>query len=223
MRKCGPDFCRIMESILLLVKLGEYRYMRRLYEDGELFLRPITDFCRMDEDDGIGDRFENVASFRCPPDPEITLNFPSSNIVLPPSSRIMYAEYCDISGFVYSMSIVDWRVDEAKNAKIINPDALNRIGIGYDTMVVVTDCKQFIERVCAAANKDGFDMSWGPVKYYPEKDCILDDLTPFHKRDKYAYQKEFRFFLESEYTSPLTLHIGNMADIAFIYRVKPRK
>ena len=212
-----------MDNISLLTKLGEYRYMRRLYDLGELYLRPIAEFCHMDEADGIGDAYENVASFRCPSNPMITMKFPWGDFILPSSSRVTYAEHLGSGGLVYSMSIVDWSIDDSGNARIVDPDMLNRIGRDYDTLIAVTDCKRFVERVLAAAAARGFVMKAAPVQYYPEKDCIRDDLTPFYKRERYAYQREFRFFMECDEMSPVMLHVGSLADIAVICRAQPKE
>ena len=87
-----------MEEITLLAKLGEYQYMEKLIKDGELYLRPMSDFAKMDSVNGIGDKYENVTSYVSPKNPSIKIQLKDGReIPLSESSKITYIEHdcCD--------------------------------------------------------------------------------------------------------------------------------
>ena len=86
--------------------------------------------------------------------------------------------------------------------------------------VAITNRAEFVRRVKMGAQREGYGLHCGLVKYYdPEVGtplAPLDIRTIFTKREKYAYQKEFRFAIDTGTTGcePITLDIGAIDDIA---------
>lgn len=210
-----------MEKIQLLVKLGEYQYMERLIKNGELYLRPISEFTKMDSRDGIGYRFESMITYSCPEDPSIKIMFlDGSEFSLSKKSRITYGDHSGIDYLIYCMSMVDF-VKNGDFLTIKNPNNISKIGSGYDTMIIILDTNQFINRIRRAILSFPLKMVFSPVHYYSEKNITLKNLTPFYKRKCYSYQNEFRFCFDSNIDKSFCLHIGNIEDIAVIVRAKP--
>lgn len=208
-----------METIDILVKLGEYQYMQKLIKDGELYLRPISEFTKMDSTCGIGDQYENMTSYSAPKAPSIKIVFKDgTEFPLSESARITYGERSCKKYLIYSMAMVDF-VKNGEALTIKYPDVLNMIGAEYDTMVMIFNPKEFIKRIEGAINDD-WGMECKPVNYYAEKDVILKTLTPFDKRDSYSHQKEFRFCFDCDIDKPFSLKIGNIEDIAQIIQAK---
>jgi hypothetical protein len=168
-----------MEEITLLAKLGEYQYMEKLIKDGELYLRPMSDFAKMDSVNGIGDKYENVTSYVSPKNPSIKIQLKDGReIPLPESSKITYVEHDCCDFLIYSMVMIDF-IKTRETLKLKHPDELNKIGSGYDTLVIIYDHNEFIKRIKQAINNQWI-MECGPVNYYPEKDidsdCILTEV-----------------------------------------------
>ncbi|WP_068688391.1 hypothetical protein [Culturomica massiliensis] len=209
-----------MEEITLLAKLGEYQYMAKLIKDGELYLRPMSDFAKMDSVNGIGDKYENVTSYVSPKNPSIKIQLKDGReIPLSESSKITYVEHDCCDFLIYSMVMIDF-IKTRETLKLKHPDELNKIGSGYDTLVIIYDHNEFIKRIKQAINNQ-WSMECRPVNYYPEKDIVLKELGPFDKRESYANQKEFRFCFECNINIPYSLKIGNLEDIAQIVQAKP--
>ena len=86
--------------------------------------------------------------------------------------------------------------------------------------VVITNTTEFLRRVEKAAHREGYGIRWGLVKYYDPQvgtPPIRSDIeTIFSKRKKYAYQREFRFAIDTGTTEggAITLDIGDIRDIA---------
>lgn len=208
-------------DIELLVKLGEYQYMERLIKDGELYLRPMSDFAKMESGNGIGDKYENMESFISPKDPSIKIIFKDgTEFPLSKSSRITYGEHACNDFLIYSMAMIDF-VQSGNTLKLKYPDELNKIGSDYDTIVVVFNPQEFIRRISQAID-NSWEMECKAVNYYPEKDVILKELSPFDKRECYSHQKEFRFCFDCDIKHPFSLKIGNLEDIAQIIQAKPK-
>ena len=67
--------------------------------------------------------------------------------------------------------------------------------------------------------KKQITMEFGE-EYYKEIDILKNDLTPFHKRNSYSPQKEYRFCI-SNFETPMTFEIGNIEDIATLIQLQP--
>ena len=141
-----------MEEITLLAKLGEYQYMEKLIKDGELYLRPMSDFAKMDSVNGIGDKYENVTSYVSPKNPSIKIQLKDGReIPLSESSKITYIEHDCCDFLIYSMVMIDF-IKTRETLKLKHPDELNKIGSGYDTLVIIYDHNEFIKRIKQAIN-----------------------------------------------------------------------
>ena len=87
--------------------------------------------------------------------------------------------------------------------------------------VAITNSTEFLRRVEKAAHRAGYGILWGLVKYYDPQigtPSIQSDIeTIFSKRTKYAYQREFRFAIDTGTTEggAISLDIGDISDIAF--------
>lgn len=209
-----------MNTIKILAKLGEYQYMERLLKFGELYFRPLSEIIKMDETNGIGDKYENIVYYCSPMNPIAKMVFPDGNeLLLPHSTRYKYSEHSQINYIIYSMTVVDFYKNK-KSFRISKPEYLDNIGSNYDTIVLISNYHEFINRVEKAVQIQFEEMKYGPVDYYKEIDTIKDDLTPFHKRISYSPQKEFRFCI-SNFDTPVIFEIGNIEDIATLIQLQP--
>ena len=97
------------------------------------------------------------------------------------------------------------------------PEKYARLG---EHAIVITNVTEFLERVEKAAHGVGYGILWGLVKYYDPlvgTPPIRSDIeTIFCKREEYAYQREFRFAIDTGTTEggPISLDIGYVGDIA---------
>lgn len=208
----------------IMVKMQKYEYMRRFLLYGEMYMNTLQAFAQMDETDGIGDKFENSIGFRCYKPIQAQFIFKNGNSVTLHPKFIKVREFIDNNiGNIYSMALVDCNlqaIGDKMRFRFSNPEMLEKIGSGYDTVVVISNPQEFINRVEAAVKNLGSDLYYGPVEYFSMDDYNKKiEITPFKKRDKYEYQREFRFFVDFKSNEPQTLKIGNISDIAFLIHI----
>ena len=97
------------------------------------------------------------------------------------------------------------------------PEKYVRLG---EHAVVITNVTEFLKRVEKAAHRAGYGILWGLVKYYDPQvgtPPIRSDIeTIFCKSEEYAYQREFRFAIDTGTTEggAISLDIGDISDIA---------
>ena len=104
---------------------------------------------------------------------------------------------------------------EVLRKQLTIPDECRALG---KHTVVVTDVPEFVRRMEAAAQGNGYRMTRGLVKYYDPGSFhgnFRDVESIFHKQDRHSYQREFRFVIDRGLMSaaPLTLEIGDISDI----------
>lgn len=204
----------------LLAKLGEYSYMKRLISCGEIYMTPIAKFRSMEETDGIGDKYENSVSYSSPKSPTITIKFPwGEELQLDKKSRVTYGEISEEPGLIYCLTSISPKMIGTITAL----EEIQKIGVGYDTMILFKDTPEFLRRIEQKLKEFGYEMYYGFVEYYSETNAIHKELTPFHKRERFSYQHEYRIYIECNNQNPLTIHIGNLEDIAYLIRLPNKK
>ena len=94
------------------------------------------------------------------------------------------------------------------------------VGLG-EHAVVITNVTEFLSRVEKAAHQARYGVIWGLVKYYDPQfgspPTRSDIETIFCKRERYAYQREFRFAIDTGTIEggAISLDVGDISDIAF--------
>lgn len=200
----------------LLAKLGEYRYMKQLVANGEVYLAPIDAFRKKEEVGGIGDKYENSISYHNPANPIITFKLPGGeDFRLSESSRITYCEHLTDVGVIYCLTALDADVQGISESL----EDIKKIGVGYDTMILFLDTPEFLKRIELKLKELGYDVYHGFVRYYPEVGVVHDKLTPFDKRERFAYQKEYRIYVDCDNPKPMTIHLGSLEDIAILVKL----
>ena len=87
--------------------------------------------------------------------------------------------------------------------------------------IVITDGKEFIRRVTSAAKSKGYRIDKKLVTYYDPMNIegsfgnLYSIRSLFMKRNKYGYQKEFRFVIDTDTYDDkhITLDIGDIRHI----------
>lgn len=205
------------KEIQLLSKIGEYQYMKNLLTDGELYFSPLKRFAAMESTGGIGDKFETAVMYNYPPNPEITIKIGEQEIPLGKGAKIEYHQLDpDKRGHIYCMSKVDFVYIDKDTLKLKYPENIEDLGVGYDTMIVITNPKEFFKRICNKISEMGYDCEYDSVSYFPEKDIAHKNVTPFDKRERFSYQSEFRIYIDCDRTDSFIVSIGNIEDIAML-------
>ena len=216
------DIIKIMKRVNnVIIKMQKYEYMRRFLLYGEMYMNTLQAFVRMDETNGIGDKFENSISYiNYKPLHAIFKLNNGIDLKLHPTC-IKVREFVDTNiGNIYSMALVDCDIQTKNNQfqfSIKSIDRINSIGSDYDAIVVILNPKEFLSRCERTVQNMGYKLYYDLVEYFSDKEFNKKiEITPFMKRDKYKSQKEFRLFVDFNSNEPQLIKIGNISDIAFL-------
>ena len=200
---------------------------------GELYARRLSWFKKLESDEGRGDEYEaaimprrdnliitlEAKTMETGEVEEFTI--PMEDLAAPPILQpqqfdhinvfCMYAAHSGDFKQVSEDNIQDYR------RQLELPEECLQLG---RYAVAITDNPEFLRRVKMGADRQGYKICRGLVRYYdPEVGTPLAPLDigiVFTKRKKYAHQSEYRFAIDtgSLGCEPITLDIGKLDDIA---------
>lgn len=84
-----------------------------------------------------------------------------------------------------------------------------------ESVIVITNPREFIERVKTALTKRGYQyIKYKPVEYFPNN--YSGKVGIFKKHEDFKHQNEFRFFVGNPDNKPIKVEIGSIEDIAIV-------
>ena len=200
---------------------------------GELYARRLSWFKKLESAEGRGDEYEaaimpqrenliiNLTAHNMATGEVEEFTIPSEDLAAPP---ILQPEHFDhISVFcmyaAHSGDFLEVSEDNLQDYRkqLELPEECLQLG---RHAVAIVDNPEFLRRVKIGAERQGFKVYRGLVRYYdPEVGAPLTSLdlgVIFTKRNKYAHQREYRFAIDtgSPGCEPITLNIGRINDIA---------
>ena len=200
---------------------------------GELYSRRLSWFKNLEIDKERGDEYEAASVLR----PEgLTLPLASTDVATGKTEEVTVTEWEFASPIVFKPRYFDHvnlfclYAAQSGNFRWISEDRIEDLKKQIELperylefgkyAVAIINYTEFLKRVKDAAQHNGYHICWDLVKYYDPKIgtsfAPLDLEAIFTKRNKYAYQKEFRIAIETgtKGNEPITLNIGKIDDIA---------
>ena len=219
--------------IFFLVKVFSEQAHADQFLQGKLYARRLSWFKKLESDYERGDDYEAASVLRSD-GIKLTLNSTdmatgeTENVTITGSEfhspLVFKPEHFDhINIFcMYAAHSGEFRTISEDNIQDIRKQVeLPKEYVDFGSYaVVIINFTEFLERVRNAAHRNGYCIRCSLVSYYDPgvgtSLALLDEKTLFAKRNKYAYQKEFRFAINTDTTGsePITLDIGKIDDIA---------
>lgn len=202
----------------LFIKFGEKKWMKKLFEEGELFLNTVDYYTKV-ENKEIGDSWEDVVqvdqikNFKLQINDQTLLTAPSGNVQIhiPDLRQNLYCLWSMSDEYVLE------NINKEDNSVIINTSNYNGfVDKGVACSVVITNLDEFIKKVERELKRNNLKYQMGRVSYYDEN-TYKGLVTPFMKRKKYELQNEFRILVDYPQNEPLIIQIGKMSDIASFF------
>lgn len=197
-------------GLFFLIKIGKKKHMDELYEKGLIYMSNIDYFRKLEEKELRGDKNEGIIGLEQVSN--VKLLHEGKEIARGDSGQLKFHAY-ENNGNIYSLIAItsqedpeDFRINERNN------------NFG-DCFVVITDVKEFIERIENELKRLKYEYEYGLVSYYDSKKHS-GPLNVFSKADYFEYQKEFRFFVKRNETGPLIIKIGSIENISFIFDIE---
>ncbi|MFH2142616.1 MAG: hypothetical protein ABIJ97_09355 [Bacteroidota bacterium] len=207
------------ETVLGLIKIGEAKYQKSLFEKGEIYMQTQEYFRKLEDEEGRGDQYEgadNIEQIKWLKLSDGTKEFEFSMEAGNLNKANHFSRFDDFYSNIYSMIGV-CAMDINKDNPI--PESNGKLG---DFFIFIYNVKEFIKRIKSKLDSMNSDYTWGWVNYYDE--CKYEgELTLLHKPEKFKDQREVRFIVHSDVNKPLVFEIGSLADITMPFRIEDLK
>lgn len=200
-----------------LIKVGKREHIESLSTKGIVFMNSINFFREMEDNEHRKDIYEGIEKIEqitwikmVLGDKEVEFSKNTEKNRLGSSQLRMSNP--KLEGNIYSMIAVTDKL-------LAKTDRIDERNLGFgDTLLVIYNPKEFMNRINRAINDSGMKHFFGLVQYYSEE-VHEGNLGVFDKPQKYEHQNEFRIFVVSNKKAPLVLEIGNIEDISTVKRV----
>lgn len=219
----------------MLMKFGSKKNLKKLRE-GQLYMKNLkyyVDLEKTTDDEDVGDKYDGQMVLR---DVKISMVTVDTNELVaqfnaPSASRNLGYLGCP----VFCMFMFDHRnhVDEQLAGDVLTikyqftKEQLERIHNFGDSVLIIKNGNEFIKRVKDGLLKSGYGFTRDHVQYYGFnniehlKQVQKDNLRiAFWKRDKYAYQQEYRFLIHDYVEDNLSIDIGDISDITDLLKTE---
>lgn len=198
------------------MKIGEERYMKKLFEEGEIFMQLSSEF-HNDKNGERGDELEGLITQKIIYVEEFTMTPLDGGEPIPitPTDGIMKKrQYTGNPFYIYCLWCLDTRTAESQSENLtVVKNLADFKGLG-DTCVIINS-EKFIDRVKAKLREMGIDHHCEMVKYI-DLTTHDGDVTPFMKDVKFAHQQEYRFIVMGGTEPTFSFNIGSLKDIAHL-------
>ena len=205
----------------LLLKFSEKREYLEQMQKGLLYCNSVKYFLGIKDGNVRGDERESAFNFEYIGDSKMKfkpVNDAAGQWKAVDSHNVLFIEhYNNPLGNLFCMTKLPFTVEKEVEEVAIDKD-YERFGTYF---LLVTDQKQFLERIRKAAKDQDIPIGYRTIEYlnlsrYTGKKSI------FQKDIKYKWQSEFRIFLNRLSDKPYTLEIGNIGDISIIGDLRTR-
>jgi hypothetical protein len=195
---------------MALMKLGSKEHMEQ-FRTGLLYMNTLSYFRELEADAARADRFEGVDSILQPKD--LGKSYFDSGI---PSIGRINIRPEDLGGPITIAKDETLRCNLFCLYALARPakDVLFPAEHGWfgDSLVLVTNTREFLRRVTKAAQEQKLPTHGAPVEYYDEND-YSGQVGRFKKSSRFAYQNEYRIAIEAGVDGPFRFEIGDIHDI----------
>jgi hypothetical protein len=191
---------------------------------GDLFMRRLSYFKRLEDAEGRGDPNEALFAWLQPRGLKMNFEIPGfgkseiteSDLAAPVSLGFhdhnflyVYCMYCVYSQWFDGIQLSDME----KEIEI------DRRCLKFGPYAVIVPVRPFVDRLKKAKENQALRLASGLVEYYDEaifNGEFSKDDAPFRKQKIFSYQREYRICLETLTRDdvPRTVNIGSLSDIA---------
>lgn len=217
-------------TFYFLVKTFSEQFHRDQFLDGILYLNPLDYFVKLEAENstGRGDFHEGITAWLQPEKIKIELNgfqLSSADLAAPvslrPTRNLVKNVFCMHAGYIGGNLPSEFATTDEFELALRIPS--QNLSLGMHT-IVVTNVKDFLQRVKTAAIKNHVTLRGGLVEYYDPATFhghFPEHQAPFKKQNQFAHQREYRLVLDrqADEGSPYVLNVGNLRDIAHVISI----
>lgn len=214
----------MQKYIYYMVKIFDKSEFAESFLDGNLHCKKLSFFRNFDDETegNRGDKHEGIVNWHKAEDVIIEINgMKIENVIGNVGIKLNSHDNINIFCIYASYSNEEIVITKETIPKLLEELKISNscFGLGNEA-VLITDVKEFVNRVCNASKDQKIDLKANLIEYY-DPDVFSgkfdEDEAIFNKRIEYSHQKEYRFaFYPREITNDaMDLKIGSIRDIAF--------
>lgn len=202
-----------------LLKFGKLEHLLSLRNEGNLHCKTLKYFAELEDECHRGDPLEAVTYF---------YNFDGGNVHLKAidapdeeyqllgvaDTGTLYHSYESSPGNLFCMYSFRIGQDEL-NKEFTIPEECTKMGDHY---LVIKNYEEFLRRVSKSLSELNLEARHGFVGY-KDFSKFTGSKTVFEKDIEFAFQKEFRIFIQTNIQQAIDIKIGSIADISEICRL----
>lgn len=195
------------------IKFGSKTAIQDLFENGTIYCNPIHFFKTL-EDSYRGDNYEGTTYIKNYPPGQFKISIAGKSIDQDFNYLNLHLKgaYDKMLGNIYSLYCLSSNV--LRGDKPVTLD--KRLKDFGEYAILIKDNPRFLEKVEKAIQKKKLSYDYGLVKYY-DKHIYTGSVDVFNKPSEYAYQNEFRIYIQRKSDEPIIFNIGNLKEIAEIF------
>ncbi len=208
----------------LLIKFGEKQHMERLISHGEVHLKHVGHFTKLEQDEQRGDINEGVTSMW--PLDGATISMKDENGELKEVGTVTSGTARERSqnlenANLYCLFYLELPINQTLNlSHQISENSWSGFG---DSAVIIYDTPEFLNRLELSVKKEGYEISRKLIGY-KDLSSHFGQLDPFIKDLQYSHQQEFRVLLwklpPKDNPAAITLELGDLSDICALVSTK---
>jgi hypothetical protein len=194
-------------TAMVLLKLGQREHMEQ-FRKGQLYMNTLKYFRDLESDSARADHYEGATHIFQPKDVIITLSAPGFGDIVIDSTDLAAATTLSMNSELCCNIFCLHAITAPVNGTLF-PSEHEWFG---DSMVLVLNTEEFVNRVVAGAKARNLSGKSKRVEYFDDE-AYTGKLDRFRKSKRFAHQREYRIAIDSPGTDPLVLDIGDIIDI----------
>lgn len=194
-------------TAMVLLKLGQREHMEQFHK-GQLYMNTLKYFRDLESDPARADLYEGATHIFQPNDAIITFSAPGFREILIDSTDLAAATTLSMNSELCCNIFCLYAITAPVNGTLF-PSEHEWFG---DSMVLVLNTQEFLNRVVAAAKARNLSGTRKQVEYFDDE-AYTGKWDRFRKSKRFAHQREYRIAIDSPGTDPLVLDIGDITDI----------
>jgi hypothetical protein len=200
----------------VFIKFGNKNHLLQLQKKGLLYCNTVTFFSQLENDKVRGDKLETAVELDYIENGILEIKPKDIQNAKTLSFSIKEAKFissrADPFGNLFCLHAIN--VLDKKPNEIFKIDPRNKAFGDY--FLLITNTKEFLERLKAGLNTYNYDYSYDMVEYL-DFSKYKGRRTIFQKDMINEYQAEFRLFIYNKSSEAIQIEIGDISDISILY------
>lgn len=201
-----------------IIKFGARSDLERLRNTGEVFLNTWGYFKHLESNKIQGDKHEGLTSIHQVAN-GIQLHIEVDGKFVPIQGIYGQIKFGVSASLLDNINLFCVHAVTDDSFQNLDDQRLKEFG---DTALVMTDGDEFLARLRAKLNLEGFPHDSDLVKYV-DIESHEGEMGPFRKLASYSYQSELRIIVHAKRNGPLKLWLGDISDISFLFSMAELK